>query len=53
LLGTSLPQRAVLTLAGLVFDQLGRLPTVGDLARIDDVTLHVRVTEGPRITTCA
>jgi putative hemolysin len=49
-LGTHLPQPGVRTLAGLVFDRLGRLPAVGDSATIDDVQLRVHATEGPRIT---
>jgi putative hemolysin len=51
LLGTDLPQRGVRTLAGLVFEQLGRLPAVGETARFDGVQLQVRAVEGTRITT--
>jgi putative hemolysin len=50
LFGTSLPQPGVRTMAGLVFDRLGRLPAVGDTAAIDDVTLLVHGLEGARIT---
>jgi putative hemolysin len=40
-LGTHLPMGASRTLAGLVFDTLGRRPQVGDEITIDGVTLRV------------
>jgi len=48
--GTTLPQRSARTLAGLVFDELGRRPTVGDAVRIDGVGLRVAELDGLRIS---
>jgi putative hemolysin len=48
---TTLPQdRSARTLAGLVFDELGRGPRVGDTVTIDGVTLRVAAMDGLRIT---
>jgi putative hemolysin len=48
--GTSLPQRGARTLAGLVFDALGRRPEPGDAVDIDGVTVRIAQVEGLRIT---
>jgi putative hemolysin len=48
--GTNLPQRAARTLAGLVFDALGRRPKQGDTIAFGDVELCVLTVEGLRIT---
>jgi putative hemolysin len=49
-LGTTLPQDgASRTLAGLVFDALGRRPRVGDAVEIDGLTLTVVAMDGLRI----
>jgi putative hemolysin len=48
--GTALPQRGPRTLAGLVFDELGRQPEVGDVVRSADVRLAVDEVDGARIT---
>jgi putative hemolysin len=49
--GTALPQDgSSRTLAGLVFDELGRGPQVGDAATFDGVTLRVEAMDGLRIT---
>jgi putative hemolysin len=48
--GTDLPQRGPRTLAGLVFDELGRRPEPGDKVRIGDVVLTVEEVDGNRIT---
>ena len=48
--GTELPQDDARTLAGLVFNALGRRPVVGDEAVIDGVRLAVEETDSARIT---
>jgi len=48
--GTRLPQRGPRTLAGLVFETLGRGPAVGDAVTVDDVRLTVQAIDGLRIT---
>jgi putative hemolysin len=48
--GTHLPQRGPRTLAGLVFDDLGRRPQPGDLVRIDGVALKIEEVQDLRIT---
>jgi putative hemolysin len=48
-LHTSLPMGASRTLAGLVFDTLGRRPQVGDETSIDGVTLRVEEMDELRI----
>lgn len=48
---TALPQdRSARTLAGLVFDELGRGPHVGDAVTVEGVTLAVAAMDGLRIT---
>jgi putative hemolysin len=48
--GTALPQdRSARTLAGLVFDELGRRPRVGDAVTLGRVTLTVAEMDGLRI----
>ncbi len=46
---THLPQDRAHTLAGLVFDILGRRPDPGDIARVGDVELEVEQVDGARI----
>jgi putative hemolysin len=48
--GTALPQRSSRTLAGLVFEELGRRPLVGDTVRVGDVTLCIVGIDGLRIS---
>jgi putative hemolysin len=48
--GTQLPTGPSRTLAGLVFDALGRRPQVGDEADIEGVRLRVEEIDGLRIT---
>jgi putative hemolysin len=49
--GTALPQdRSARTLAGLVFEELGRRPRVGDAVTLDGVTLTIAEMDGLRIT---
>jgi putative hemolysin len=48
--GTDLPQGASRTLAGLVFDALGRRPKVGDVASVNGVLLRVEEVDALRIT---
>jgi putative hemolysin len=48
--GTDLPQDGARTLAGLVFNALGRRPVTGDEVAIGDVRLTVEQTDGARIT---
>jgi putative hemolysin len=48
--GTTLPQRSSRTLAGLVFDELGRRPRVGDTVAVDGVTLRIDELDGLRIS---
>jgi putative hemolysin len=47
--GTSLPQGGPRTLAGLVFDALGRRPDVAESVRVGDVELAVDELDGARI----
>jgi len=47
--GTTLPQRGPLTLAGLVFDALGRHPRVGDSVEIAGTSLEVEKMDGTRV----
>jgi putative hemolysin len=49
-LGTSLPQDGPRTLAGLVFEALGRRPHVGDEVELDGVRIAVEAVDGARIT---
>jgi putative hemolysin len=49
-IGTDLPQDGPRTLAGLVFDRLGRRPAVGDEIEVHGVRLRVTTVEGARIT---
>jgi putative hemolysin len=48
-LGLRLPQRGPRTLAGLVFDELGRRPSTGDDVDIEGVQFLVEAMEGLRI----
>jgi putative hemolysin len=48
--GTALPQEDARTLAGLVFNALGRRPEPGDEVAVGDVGLTVEETDGARIT---
>jgi putative hemolysin len=48
--GAGLPQRGPRTLAGLVFDALGRRPKPGDAVRLDGVELRVKSVANLRIT---
>jgi putative hemolysin len=48
--GTDLPHDDARTLAGLVFNALGRRPVVGDEVTVGDVRLEVEETDGARIT---
>ncbi len=48
-LGTRLPDRGPRTLAGLVFEELGRRPQIGDSVTIDGVALTVHAVEDLRI----
>ena len=49
-LGTDLPQDGARTVAGLVFDRLGRRPVPGDEVRVDGTGLRVAEIDGVRIT---
>jgi putative hemolysin len=49
-MGTSLPQDHARTLAGLVFNRLGRRPKAGDEVQEGDVVLTVEQTDSARIT---
>jgi putative hemolysin len=49
IVGTSLPQDGPRTLAGLVFDALGRRPDAGETVRIGGVELAVDEIDGARI----
>ena len=49
-LGTHLPQEGPRTLAGLVFDALGRRPRHGDVVDVDGVALRIEDLDGLRIT---
>jgi putative hemolysin len=48
--GSELPETEARTLAGLVFDSLGRGPVEGDLVELTGVGLRVEEVDGPRIT---
>jgi putative hemolysin len=48
-LGLRLPQRGPRTLAGLVFDELGRRPGTGDTVEVEGVGFLVEAMEGLRI----
>jgi len=48
--GTALPQDGARTVAGLVFDRLGRRPVPGDEVRVDGAELRVAEVDGVRIT---
>jgi len=48
--GTHLPQNGARTLAGLVFDSLGRRAVEGDSVEVRGVTLRVQEVDGVRIT---
>jgi magnesium and cobalt exporter, CNNM family len=48
--GTDLPHEDARTLAGLVFNALGRRPEGGDEVAVGDVRLEVEETDGARIT---
>ena len=48
--GSSLEERGAHTLAGIVFNQLGRRPVPGDSVVIDGLQLEVEELEGPRIS---
>ncbi|MFP5362278.1 MAG: hemolysin family protein [Thermoleophilia bacterium] len=47
--GTTLPQDGPHTLAGLVFDALGRRPDVGETVRVGDIEFAVGEIDGARI----
>jgi putative hemolysin len=49
-LGAELPQDGPRTLAGLVFESLGRRPQVGDEVEVEGVRIAVERVEGARIT---
>jgi putative hemolysin len=49
-LGVALPQDGARTLAGLVFNSLGRRPVEGDTVALDGATLAVERVDGNRIT---
>jgi putative hemolysin len=49
-LGTALPQRSARTLAGLVFEELGRRPRVGDVVEVAGVALRIVALDGLRIS---
>jgi putative hemolysin len=48
--GTRFPQDGPRTLAGLVFDALGRRPTRGDAVELDGARIEVEAIDGLRIT---
>ena len=48
--GTTLPQDGPRTLAGLVFDALGRRPEPGDAVEVDGARIEVERVDGLRIT---
>jgi putative hemolysin len=48
--GTRFPQEGSRTLAGLVFDALGRRPDTGDAVEFDGARIEVERLDGPRIT---
>jgi CBS domain containing-hemolysin-like protein len=49
-LGTHLDDDDARTLAGLVFNQLGRRPREGDEVQVDEARLRVEARDGNRIT---
>ncbi len=49
--GTDLPSEHAHSVGGLVFDELGRKPEVGDEVQMDGVRLRVDAVEGHRIDT--
>jgi putative hemolysin len=49
-LGSRLPEHGARTLAGLVFNALGRLPRPGDEVTVDSVRIAVEETDSARIT---
>ena len=49
-LGTDLPQDGARTIAGLVFNTLGRRPATGDAATVDGVRFTIGELSGTRIT---
>jgi putative hemolysin len=49
-LGTRFPQDGPRTLAGLVFDALGRRPDTGDVVELDGARIEVERLDGLRIT---
>ncbi len=49
-IGVELPVGAYNTVAGLVLELLGRIPTPGDEATVDGWRLHVRATRGRAVT---
>ena len=48
--GTTLPQDEARTMAGLVFNALGRRPVTGDSVTVDGIDLVVERMAGLRIT---
>ena len=48
-LGTQLESTDVDTIGGLVYEQLGKVPKVGDTAAVDSATVRVTATTGRRI----
>jgi CBS domain containing-hemolysin-like protein len=48
--GTALASGDARTMAGLVFNALGRRPSAGDEATVDGVRMAVEEVDGPRIT---
>ena len=48
-LGTKLESTDVDTIGGLVYEQLGKVPKVGDTAAVDNATVMVTSTTGQRI----
>jgi putative hemolysin len=50
-LNLSLPANGSETLGGFVYEQLGEVPTVGEVVHVDSVTIEVREVEGRRIRT--
>lgn len=49
-LGTSLEAEEVDTMGGLIYEQLGRVPVVGDAVRLDHALITVTGTLGRRVT---
>jgi hypothetical protein len=52
-IGVDLPDGDYATVAGLVLELLGRIPTPGDEARIEGWQLHVRAMRGRAVTEIA